>query len=192
VFHHSIKPVRIFVDMFLVMSGRFLLGALSASLLAIAPATAIATSTAKPTQAQIAKAVSQARRSKDLWATVNVCNTRRHPNTIGIRADMPALGFFSTLYMDFELQYFNSADKRFEPIPGAGTAISLPNFKFGLHQSGYSVQFMPHAGLLRGIVTFRWKLGHIVIAKFTRATTRGHKPDSADPRGYSHAYCRIP
>src|SRR6516165_1209759 len=59
-----------------------------------------------PTAAQMRAAVQRAERSKYLWATVNICNTKRHPHAIGVRGQMPALGFPALLQMTVHLKYW--------------------------------------------------------------------------------------
>src|SRR3954447_3938991 len=57
-------------------------------------------------------------KSKDLWATVNTCDTANHPNAIGIRGSMPALKHRSRLWMRFRVEY-QSADHRWHLIRGS-------------------------------------------------------------------------
>ncbi len=50
--------------------------------------------------------------SRQLWATIDVCNPIDQPDTLGIRGSMPSDGFASdTMYMRFRLQYLNTATK---------------------------------------------------------------------------------
>ena len=89
----------------------------------------------KPTvdPAQIQKAVQAAEQSKDLWATINICDSRLYPNRIGIRAEMPSLAFAAPMYMTFEVAYRpkpNAADSEHgDPakinIPGGQINIGL-------------------------------------------------------------------
>src|SRR5689334_5834249 len=42
-----------------------------------------------------------------LWATINICDTAKHPDTIGIRASMPGSGKAKErMYMRFQVQYW--------------------------------------------------------------------------------------
>src|SRR4051794_39987188 len=44
------------------------------------------------------------------WATVNVCDTSAHPDTIGVRGSMPGTGSAKDdLYMRIQVQYFDVA-----------------------------------------------------------------------------------
>lgn len=164
-----------------------------AALLALAAAPALAQSSAgAPTGAQIHTAVARAEHSRNLWATVNACDTRKHPSMIGIRGQMPALGFPARLYMRIEVQYLSLPDLQFRPASGASRWIGLGLQSTGVHQGGVLFHFAPHAGLLRGSVRFQWKLGRKVIGQTTRATVRGHpSADFGDPPHHSLGTCRI-
>jgi hypothetical protein len=145
-----------------------------------------------PGRAQIRSAVARAERSRNLWATVNVCDTPRHPSTIGIRGQMPALGFPARLYMRIEVQYLSLPDKHFRPAPGASKWIGLGQRRSGVRQGGVLFRFSAHAGLLRGSVRFQWKLGTRVIGQLTQATVRGHPgADYGDPPHHSLGTCLI-
>ena len=50
-------------------------------------------------------AIARAERSRDLWATVNICDTAKHPDAIGIRASMPGTPKHARLAMRFRVQY---------------------------------------------------------------------------------------
>ena len=57
------------------------------------------------------------RRSRQLlWATINVCDTAKHPDTIGIRASMPGSGTKGErMYMRFQVQYFQRVGQQWAP-----------------------------------------------------------------------------
>ncbi|MEA2144947.1 MAG: hypothetical protein QOG59_534, partial [Solirubrobacteraceae bacterium] len=60
-----------------------------------------------PSPTIISAAVAKARHSRDLWTTVNVCTPRPKPHTVGVRAQMPALGFRAWLSMQVQLDYWS-------------------------------------------------------------------------------------
>jgi hypothetical protein len=145
-----------------------------------------------PTASQIRKAIRKAERSRDLWATVNICDTKRYPKAIGIRGQMPSLGFKAGLGMSFGVEYWVSAKHRFQPVPHVSESIALGTSRLGLKQGGVRFKFSAHAGHLRGSVTFRWRLGHRLIGSVTRKTTGGHPgADFGDPRRFSASQCWI-
>lgn len=136
--------------------------------------------------------------SRLLWATVNACNPKDHPNTIGVRGSMPGDGQVrETMYMRFRIQYQDpksgqwlfvtrGADSGFLPV---GTA------NYSARQSGRSFQIVPTPGqpyLLRGAVSFEWRRGTTEIRSARIHTTAGHRDaKGADPAGYSASTCRM-
>ncbi len=147
-----------------------------------------------PTPRQVRAAVKRAERSRGLWATVNVCNTRAHPNRIGIRGQMPALGFPARLSMTIQVNYWDTVKKAFVPVPGsnARSVARLGTVLDGLQQGGHTFQFKPGAGLLSGAITFRWTRLGKVIGQISKLATGGHRGvDGGDPPHHSAARCTI-
>lgn len=160
------------------------------SLTVLAPS-AGATVSSPPTRKQARAAIRGAERAHQLWATVNICNTHKHPDMVGIRAQMPALGFRAALTMVIEAQYWSGTDQRFEPDPYADRNVWLGHPSSGLHQAGVTFSFSPPV-FLRAVVTFSWKHDGKVLATVKRKTSRGaSQVDFGDPPGYSRATCRI-
>src|SRR5947209_20193020 len=59
--------------------------------------------------ARISRAVRNAERSPSLWATINICGSRRHPNDVGVRGQMPTLGFSASLFMVVQVNYWSAS-----------------------------------------------------------------------------------
>lgn len=135
--------------------------------------------------------------SKRLWATVNVCDTAKNPDTVGLRASMPGTGSSKVrMYMRFQVEYFVSREQEWKPVRRGGDSgwVSVGSGRFVSRQSGRSFEFSPAAGdiLLRGRVSFQWRRGKKVIKRATRRTEGGHSSSAgADPKGYSAAECLI-
>ena len=147
---------------------------------------------AGPSRSQISTAVARVERSRKLWATINICNTKHHPNVVGIRGQMPALGFGSQLTMQVELRYWSDAEKRYKLLPTTTQTISLGNESNGVHQGGVSFPFSAHAGTLAGIVRFDWRLKSRSIGHTVRRTSTGHPDaDQSDPVHFSAGKCEI-
>lgn len=146
-----------------------------------------------PNAAQARAAVRRAERSARLWATVNICNTHRYPNTIGVRGQMPALGFAARLSMRLSVEYWSFDANRFQPVPGAHQLISLGTQSWGTHQAGIRMRFPRHTGYLRGYVRFFWRWHGRQIGQATRPSTP-HHPDAdyGDPKHFSSWKCVIP
>jgi hypothetical protein len=160
---------------------------------AVAVPAGMATAAIKnPTPAQIRSAVSSAERSRSLWATVHICDTKRFPHTIGVRGQMPALGFSSSMLIDVQVDFFDTTTKRFAPVPKASMKIPLGKVPNGLQQGGATFTFMPHTGLLEAKIQFEWVRGGKLLGSTTRRTTGGHKgADFGDPPHFSAAQCQI-
>lgn len=150
------------------------------------------TSAATPTAAQIRKAVGRAERSEQLWATVNICDTRRHPGTLGIRGQVPALGFSSSISIEISLDFWNAQSKRFKPDPGTKRLVELGSPSTGVHQQGVTFSFDPHAGRFRGTARFAWRRRGKLLGQTDQVTTGGHRDaDFGDPPRFSAATCTI-
>jgi hypothetical protein len=153
----------------------------------------LASSSAAPARARAAGSVLH---SRQLWATINVCNPKDQPDYIGIRGSMPGDGrAHDTMYMSFRLQYLNSATQHWADL--SGTTPSFASVGSGpARQGGQSFQLMPVAGrpafMLRGLVEFQWRRGKRVLMSTKRPTTAGHvSVAGSDPQGFSAATCQI-
>jgi hypothetical protein len=145
-----------------------------------------------PSPTRIRAAIKRAEQSSSLWATVNICNSRRYPDNIGIRGQMPTLGFASWLSMDVTLYYYSGTHKRFIAVTGGSTLLRLGRDSSGLQQSGARFQFPPHQPPLKAVVTFFWRRSGQLLGETARSTTAGHhNADYASPPGYSAATCTI-
>jgi hypothetical protein len=135
--------------------------------------------------------------SGDLWATVDVCNTATHPDTIGIRASMPGTGDkHETMYMSFVVEY-RSASGHWHYFSSGGEAgyAAIGDASAGTRQAGQDFALKPDFSstqLLRGVVLYQWRLKGKVVTSTVRSTSSGHDPAAgADPPGFSAAYCTI-
>ena len=128
-----------------------------------------------------------------LWATVNVCDTAKHPNEVGIRASMPGTPRGTGRRMRFRVQwrdgerwrYVDGADSGWRKLKRAGGRAI---------ESGWSFEFEPPAKAItfRGVVRFRWLRDGRVVSRAVEITEGGHRSTAgADPAGYSAASCSI-
>lgn len=144
-----------------------------------------------PSPGQVRRAVSRATHSSALWATVNICNSHRHPDVIGIRGQMPALGFPARLQMTIHLLYWDASSHRFLRLGGPGQPVTLGSATYGTVQGGAEFSFDPPV-TLSASVTFQWLRRGRLLGQATRASTRRrHGVSDSDPRGYSAAVCRM-
>ena len=137
--------------------------------------------------------------NKRLWATVNVCDTVGHPDSIGIRGSMPGTGDKAeVMFMRFQVQFFDSDDARWHSLAGADSGfVAVGSARYRTRQSGNTFTITPpRAGaapyLLRGVVTFEWREDGEVVRRARKSTTSAH-PNTAgsDPAGFTAATCSI-
>jgi hypothetical protein len=135
-------------------------------------------------------------RSRALWATVDVCNPKDQPNTIGIRGSMPGdRRHADTLYMRFRVQYQDPSSHRWVNVARGGDSGFLKVGSAAVaRQDGQSFRFAAGgtAFTLRGYVTFQWRRGRSVLGTIGKPTGAGHHSlAGADPKNYSAAVCRL-
>jgi hypothetical protein len=165
---------------------------LALGLLVSAGASVAAAASRNPTPTQITKAISRAEASRGLWATVNICDTRRHPNIIGVRGQMPGLGFPAWLSMKVQVNYWSKQKHRFLPSPGASELVRLGRSSTLLQQGGATMQFQKFRGYLNATIEFIWKRSGRLLGETTRRTTAGHRQaDFGDPKHHSAKQCNI-
>jgi hypothetical protein len=132
-----------------------------------------------------------------LWATVNVCDTAKNPDAIGIRASMPGVPRRKArMYMRFRVQWRDPADDLWHNILGDGGDSGYVKIGRGkaTRQAGQIFRYeSPGEGRslrLRGVVDFRWRVGRKVVRHSRRVTEKGHRSTAgADPKRYSAAVC---
>lgn len=136
--------------------------------------------------------------SRLLWATVDMCNPKNQPNTIGIRGSMPPDGRAKdVMYMRFRVQYFDVTTKRWVDLSQNGDSGFLRVGSADVaRQAGRSFQLAPNTSKLvfklRGTVVFQWRRGKRDVLTLTRPTTAGHRSSAgSDPRGFSVATCKL-
>lgn len=166
------------------------LGTAVTALAAVASPGAIAAGGATPRRALLT--------SRRLWATVDVCNPRDQPDTVGVRGSMPGNGDSGDrMYMSFRLQVMAPSTQHWSELAGATAPEYLAvGSGSSSRQGGSSFVIKPVAGkpavVLRGIVEFQWRRGSKVLARASRPTTAGHVSlAGADPAGFSAASCSI-
>ena len=139
-----------------------------------------------------------ASRPKNLWATVNVCDTPTYQNMMGVRASMPGDAQHSKMYMRFGAQYFSRSKQLWYDVGQNGLSkwIYVGSGIYRAKQGGYTFAFDPPQNgssfVLRGTVDFKWvKRGRVV--RTAHLNTKGGHPNTvgADPTDYSAGLCEI-
>ncbi len=178
-----------------MVSPRFLLAGLTlAAVLAPAPASALSTAVPKKVGTKSGRALLA---SRELWATIDICNAPGKANTVGIRGSMPGDGTAGDrMYMSFRLQYMN-ANKRWVDLASSATPSFVAVGGGGsARQGGSSFELKPMTGkpavTLRGVVAFQWRHGKTILMSTSQPTSAGHKAVvGADPANFSAATCDI-
>ncbi|MEA2154897.1 MAG: hypothetical protein QOE11_1037 [Solirubrobacteraceae bacterium] len=136
--------------------------------------------------------------SRRLWATVNVCDTERWPDTIGIRGSMPGSGDDrGTLWMRFQVQFQSPDDGLWHNVPEGGDSgfVLAGSGRAKARQAGRSFRISPKKGeqvLLRGRVSFEWRLKDVVTRSASMRTAKGHRSSAgSDPPGYTASTCTV-
>jgi hypothetical protein len=150
-----------------------------------------------PAIALLALPVAAEASSRDLWSTVNVCDTAKSPDQMGVRARMPGDGTRRKMYMRFTAQ-FHKADGSWQAVGGRGASrwLYAGSALFRNEELGYTFSFdAPPAGTnytIRGLVQFQWRNSKGRVIRHSHAyTSAGHRSRGADPAGYSAASCVI-
>ena len=140
--------------------------------------------------------------ARDWWATINICDTSRHPDVLGLRAEAPGNGTRQRIFMRFTAQYYDDDLRRWRRVRDQGRSpfIDAGSARFRTRQAGYSFTFrsptLRTRYRVRGKVDIeyrerrrdgRWRLER----RLRRRTTANHRADGADPRGYSQGQCVI-
>jgi hypothetical protein len=135
---------------------------------------------------------------KRLWATINVCDTVGHPDSIGIRGSMPGDGDKTeVMFMRFGVQLFDTADARWRNLDGADSGFVEVGSARKARQSGNTFTITPPRPgsapyLLRGVVSFEWREAGKVVRHTRRSTAAAHSNTAgSDPVGFTSATCTI-
>jgi hypothetical protein len=146
----------------------------------------------------MAAPASAAPRSRNLWATINVCDSERFPNQLGVRARMPGNGTREVMYMRFRAHYFSEEEGIWHNVGGTGISrwIRLGSARLRHREAGYTFVFDPPADggrhILRGRVEYRWKRGRRIVRRARANTKSGFESTrGADPPGFSAGVCEI-
>jgi hypothetical protein len=135
--------------------------------------------------------------SPALWATVDICNTAAHPDTIGVRGSMPGTrDRRETMYMRFVIEYRTAGGAwSYVGAGGQSAYILLGDGSAASRQGGRNFrldQAFTRSYVLRGVVEYDWRLGGRTVAATVRSTTAGHAVAAGgDPPGFSASSCII-
>jgi hypothetical protein len=144
--------------------------------------------------------------SRDLWATVNICDTPAAPNAMGVRAAMPGDGTRERMYVRFTAQWYSSKRQAWLPVKGTRRSpwLYVGRARLMSRQAGWTFSFeAPSSGvfLVRAVADFEWRERRkargerarwVAVMRRRRVTRAGvTEADGGDPPGTSRASCYI-
>lgn len=118
---------------------------------------------------------SAAASGSESWATVNICDTEKTPNGLGVRSNMPGNGRDQLMFMRFTAQYWSPSRSEWVTVPGGGSSrwVYAGSARYAARQTGWTFFFdQPPAGttfVMRAIVEQQWR----AEANGTRSLKRG-------------------
>lgn len=117
---------------------------------------------------------------RPLWATVNICDTQRSPNALGVRTSVPGNGSQQKIFARYTAQWWSGVKQQWLTVGGSGVTGWLPlgGADMTVRQAGWTFHFVqPPQGktyVMRGVVELQWR-GRVRVARKHRVARRGHK-----------------
>jgi hypothetical protein len=99
--------------------------------------------------------------------------------------------------MRFQVQFLAGDDGRWHDVPAGGDSgfVYVGPSRVRARQAGRSFRVSPRNGeqvLLRGEVSFEWRVKGAVVRRAAARTRRGHRSSAgSDPPSYSASTCTI-
>lgn len=100
---------------------------------------------------------------RPFWATVNICDTAKSPNALGIRTSVPGNGSNQRIFARYTAQWWSGAQQEWLTVAGSGVTdwIELGTADMSSRQAGWTFRFVqPPAGatyVMRGVVELEWR-----------------------------------
>lgn len=134
-----------------------------------------------------------------LWATVNICDTEKSPNALGVRTSVPGDGSGRRVYARYTAQWWSPTRELWLSVNGAGRTGWTRLGRQGLRslQAGWTFSFaQPPEGttyVIRGVVELSWRARAAAGRKRRALLTETGKQGvgGGDPVGTSKAMCLI-
>jgi hypothetical protein len=100
---------------------------------------------------------------RPFWATVNVCDTEKSPNALGVRTSVPGNGSDERIYARYTAQWWSGEQQAWLAVGGSGVTDWVPvgGADMASRQAGWTFRFVqPPAGttyVMRGVVELQWR-----------------------------------
>jgi hypothetical protein len=117
--------------------------------------------------------------ARPFWATVNICDTAKSPNALGVRTSVPGNGSNERIYARYTAQWWSGAKQKWLTVGGSGVTdwIKLGTADMSSRQAGWTFRFVqPPAGttyVMRGVVELQWRHKDARKARYRTARRPG-------------------
>jgi hypothetical protein len=139
------------------------------------------------------------KRQHPFWATVNICDTAKSPNALGVRASVPGNGTHQRIFARYTAQWWSAAEQEWLTVAGSGVTgwVPLGTADMLSRQAGWTFRFVqPPAGttyVMRGVVELQWrgksarKGRRFDMTRRPGTLRRSHRPKKKKARRSQHA-----
>ena len=100
---------------------------------------------------------------RPLWATVNICDTKKSPNALGVRTSVPGNGSNQRIFARYTAQWWSAAQEEWLTVAGSGVTdwVFVGDADMSSRQAGWTFRFVqPAQGttyVMRGVVELQWR-----------------------------------
>ena len=117
---------------------------------------------------------------RPLWATVNICDTKKSPNALGVRTSVPGNGTNQRIFARYTAQWWSAAEQEWLAVAGSGVTSWMPLGAADMlsRQAGWTFRFVqPPQGttyVMRGVVELQWREAAQTARKARKARRARH------------------
>jgi hypothetical protein len=117
---------------------------------------------------------------RPLWATVNICDTTKSPNALGVRTSVPGNGSNERIFARYTAQWWSGDQQRWLTVGGSGVTdwVFVGDADMTSRQAGWTFRFVqPPEGttyVMRGVVELQWREA-AQTARKARKARKGRK-----------------
>jgi hypothetical protein len=118
--------------------------------------------------------------NRPLWATVNVCDTKKSPNALGVRTSVPGNGTNERIFARYTAQWWSAEQQEWLTVGGSGVTdwVLVGDADMSSRQAGWTFRFVqPPQGttyVMRGVVELQWRNAAQAARKARRARKARH------------------
>ena len=117
---------------------------------------------------------------RPLWATVNICDTKKSPNALGVRTSVPGNGTNQRIFARYTAQWWSAAQQQWLTVGGSGVTdwVFVGDADMSERQAGWTFRFVqPPQGttyVMRGVVELQWREAAQTARKARKARRARH------------------